>query len=66
VLGDGEAKAMVERLLREAKAGATAILSSNRHLVEALRDALLTSDELIGEQIEAVLAWAAEEQRARG
>jgi ATP-dependent Zn protease len=63
VLGDAEAKAMVERLLREAKAGASAILSANRHLVEALRDALLTSDELIGEQIEAVLAWATE---ARG
>jgi hypothetical protein len=34
------------------------MLDENRHVVEALRDALLERDELVGEEILAVIATA--------
>jgi cell division protease FtsH len=59
VLADGGAKQEVERLLGQAKDDALATLATNRHLVEALRDALLDRDELVGDEITGVLAGAA-------
>jgi arginine deiminase len=41
----------VESILFEAKANVTAMLEEHRHIVEALRDALLDRDELIGDEI---------------
>ncbi|MDQ3537256.1 MAG: AAA family ATPase [Actinomycetota bacterium] len=58
VLADPYTRPEVDRLLTQAKAGARALLDANRHLVEALRDALLERDELIGEEITAVLVGA--------
>jgi ATP-dependent Zn protease len=58
VLGNGEAKRSVETLLRREKRTIKALLNKNRHLVIALRDALLDRDELIGEQITQVLEGA--------
>ena len=59
VLGDADARGRVERLLEDAKADVRALLSSNRHLIVALRDALLDRYELIGHEITDVLEAAA-------
>jgi cell division protease FtsH len=58
VLGDGEGRTMVEKVLQDMKADVRALLADNRHLVEALRDALLERNELIGSEITDVLATA--------
>ena len=58
VLADAEGRARVEELLQEQKQKARELLLENRHLVEALRDALLERNELIGPQITDVLAAA--------
>ena len=55
VLGDGDGKARVEVLLAHQKERATAVLEENRPVVEALRDALMQRDELVGEEIVAVI-----------
>jgi cell division protease FtsH len=59
VLADERGREAVERLLQKHKAVARQLLADNRHLVEALRDALLESEELIGHQITDVLEAAA-------
>lgn len=59
VLGDRAGRDAVEELLQEQKLKAKGLLESNRHLVEALRDALLDRHELIGHEITDVLEAAA-------
>jgi cell division protease FtsH len=51
VLSTDEGKDKVEGILFEAKTSVTAMLEDYRHIVEALRDALLDRDELIGDEI---------------
>ncbi len=58
VLGDSEGRERVERILQEQKAYTRALLDENRHLVEALRDALIERHELIGREITEVLEGA--------
>ncbi len=58
VLNDTEGRATVERILGEQKSAVTVLLTENRHLVEALRDALLERSELIGHEITDVLEAA--------
>ncbi|GLY28552.1 AAA family ATPase [Kineosporia sp. NBRC 101731] len=58
VVGDGEGRRMMEELLAARKEVTRALLESNRHLVEALRDALLERHELIGGEIDRVLREA--------
>ncbi|HZI98675.1 MAG TPA: AAA family ATPase [Actinomycetales bacterium] len=58
VLSDAEGRRMVEALLVEAKEYVSRLLEANRHLVEALRDALVERHELIGHEITDVL-WSA-------
>ncbi len=58
VLGDRAARAQLESLLDAARDTVRLLLSRNRHLVEALRDALLERHELIGVQITDVLEAA--------
>ncbi len=58
VLSDPEGKAKVDKLLHEAKAGVKEQLDRNRVLVEALRDALIEREELVGEEILEVLSEA--------
>jgi ATP-dependent Zn protease len=60
VLGDAEGRERVEELLADQKAYTLDLLSRNRHLVEALRDALLDRSELIGHEITDVLEAAQE------
>ena len=66
VLADPIARPEVEGILREAQARATRVLAANRHLVEALRDALLERDELIGSEIVDVLEAAGPRVGAAG
>ncbi|GAA3590742.1 hypothetical protein GCM10022223_01570 [Kineosporia mesophila] len=58
VMSDGEGRRMMEELLAARKEVTRALLESNRHLVEALRDALLERHELIGGEIDRVLREA--------
>ena len=58
VLADPQTRPEVDRILAQAKARTRALLDANTHLVEALRDALLERDELIGEEITDVLEAA--------
>jgi cell division protease FtsH len=51
VLSDAQARPEVDRILTISKARVRALLGANRHIVEALRDALVERDELIGEEI---------------
>ena len=51
VLASDSARAAVEEILDDAKATARRLLETNRHIVEALRDALLEREELVGEEI---------------
>ena len=60
VLGDAPCRTRVESLLDEARSVARDLMVSNRHLVAALRDALLAREELVGSEITAVLETAAE------
>ncbi len=64
VLGDRDGRNKVEEVLQEQKLKAKGMLESNRHLVEALRDALLDRHELVGTEITDVLEAATELQPA--
>ncbi|HEU0102636.1 MAG TPA: AAA family ATPase [Mycobacteriales bacterium] len=59
VLADDRGRDRVEALLQRQKATAAALLGANRHLVAALRDALLEQEELVGSEITDVLERAA-------
>jgi cell division protease FtsH len=59
VLSDVRARDEVDALLSDARQRVTDLLAEHMHLVDALRDALLERDELVGDQIAAVLAGAA-------
>jgi ATP-dependent Zn protease len=48
----------VDELLRGAKDDVRDMLDDNRHVIEALRDALLERDELVGAEILDVIAGA--------
>jgi ATP-dependent Zn protease len=63
VLADPHTRPEVDRILAQSKARTRALLEANRHLVAALRDALLASEELIGEEITDVLVQAGEPVR---
>ena len=58
VLADPQGRAATEALLQQHRATALDLLGRHRHLVEALRDALLEHDELIGHEITDVLDGA--------
>jgi ATP-dependent Zn protease len=58
VLADPEAKHRVDGLLHTQKELIRADLEANRDLIEALRDALIARDELVGEEIVRVLEEA--------
>jgi len=58
VLADDRGRDAVEALLQEQKRLSRAVLEAHRHLVEALRDALLEREELVGHEITDVLQAA--------
>jgi ATP-dependent Zn protease len=57
-LSDDKSREAVERLLDGAKAMAAGTVERHRHVVEALRDALLDRYELVGDEITAVIEAA--------
>lgn len=59
VLADPDGRAAVETILSDQKHVAKELLSANRHIVEALRDALIERHELVGRQIREVIDSAA-------
>jgi len=58
VLADSDGRERVERILQEQKSLTRSLLDENRHLVMALRDALMDRHELIGREIIDVLVLA--------
>jgi ATP-dependent Zn protease len=66
VLGDDRGRDAVEALLQNQKREVKALLETHRHLVEALRDALLEREELVGHEITDVLEAAETEGTAAG
>jgi ATP-dependent Zn protease len=65
VLADREAKARVDALLHAQKDRIRTALEQNRDLVEALRDALIARDELVGDEIMDVIEHAVAARRDR-
>ncbi|MGN8247114.1 AAA family ATPase [Cellulomonas soli] len=65
VLSDRVARDQLEQVLDDARSTVRRLLSRNKHLVEALRDALLERHELLGEQITDVLEQARDAHDAR-
>lgn len=59
VLSDPAGRSAVEAILSDQKQVARELLNANRHIVEALRDALLERHELVGRQIREVIDSAA-------
>jgi cell division protease FtsH len=59
VLANDSGREEVEELLAGAKQSVTEMLEQHRHVVEALRDALLDRDELIGDEIVEVIRRSA-------
>ena len=59
VLADPTGRAAVETILSDQKQVAKELLTANRHIVEALRDALIERHELVGRQIGDVIDSAA-------
>ncbi|MFN8034332.1 MAG: AAA family ATPase [Acidimicrobiia bacterium] len=55
VLSNDEGRASVERILNQAKDAVRQLLDEHRHLVVALRDALIAREELVGDEILAVI-----------
>jgi len=58
VMANDEGRREVEELLRRAKADASDMLKGTSHIVEALRDALLERNELVGDEIRDVILAA--------
>jgi ATP-dependent Zn protease len=58
VLADQEARAAVAKLLEDNKGVVEKVLSSHRHLIEALRDALIERHELMDNEILDVIVGA--------
>ena len=58
VLSSDEGREAVDRILNDAKKAVRVMLDEHRYVVEALRVALLDRDELIGDEIVAVIEAA--------
>ena len=65
VLAMADTRDRAELLLRREKERATQVLIENRDVLEALRDALLARDELVGEEIVGVIRAALDARRLR-
>ncbi len=62
VLSNDVTREEVEQILRRNKSEVYSLLERNRDLVEALRDALLEHEELLGDEILAVLDRTAKQR----
>ena len=66
LIGNQKLNDAINEILRSCKADVTALLKDNANVVEGLRDALLDREELIGEQIEELMAELGEPVHAAG
>ena len=62
VLSDPERKKEVDELLHTCRRQVTKLLREKRHVVEGIRDALLEREELIGDEIEELMAQLGERE----
>jgi hypothetical protein len=62
VLSDPDRKVEVDELLNSCRRHVTTLLRQKRHVVEGLRDALLEREELIGDEIEEIMAELGERE----
>lgn len=62
VLADGDRKREVDELLASCRRQVRTVLESKRHVVEGIRDALLDREELIGDEIEELMAQLGERE----
>jgi cell division protease FtsH len=62
VLSDPERNREVDRLLEECRVRVRGLLEQKRHVVEGVRDALLEREEIIGDEIEALMAELGERE----
>ena len=62
VLRDPERKKEVDELLQSSRRQVTTLLREKRHVVEGIRDALLEREELIGDEIEEIMAELGERE----
>ncbi len=62
VLADPERRKEVDALLEDARRRVRRLLEQKRHVVEGIRDALLEREELIGDEIEALMAELGERE----
>ena len=66
VLANDDAKKELEQVMRRHKDEVAYLLEKNRDLIEALRDALLEHEELMGDEIATVIEQALRARRASG
>jgi cell division protease FtsH len=62
VLSDPERRKEVDAILEECRSRVRTLLQQKRHAVEGVRDALLEREELIGDEIEALMAELGERE----
>jgi ATP-dependent Zn protease len=58
VMSSEDSREEANALLQDARGEVTSLIEANRHVVEALRDALLDRDELVGDEILQVISGA--------
>ena len=61
-LGDRDRRKEVDALLNDCRDGVRNLLLKKRHVVDGVRDALLVREELIGDEIEALMAELGERE----
>jgi len=61
-LADGERRKEIDAILSECRMRVRTLLLQKRHVVEGVRDALLEREELIGDEIEALMAELGERE----
>jgi cell division protease FtsH len=62
VLSDKDSKKEIDELLASCRRQVRVVLESKRHVVEGIRDALLEREELIGDEIEELMAQLGERE----
>jgi hypothetical protein len=62
VLSDRDRSREVDAILQECRGRVRTLLQQKRHVVEGVRDALLEREELIGDEIEALMAELGERE----
>jgi cell division protease FtsH len=62
VLADGDRRKEIDMLLNDCKDRVRNLLLKKRHVVEGVRDALLERDELVGDEIEVLMAQLGERE----